>query len=63
MRTVVRAITTADLQRRIEVFEAAYGYPTDRLVEAFTVAGVLVETDDFHEWAMLADLLEILHPA
>ena len=48
------------LGRRLQAFESAYSMPTERMLEAFTEGGRLVETDDFHEWALIADTLAAL---
>jgi hypothetical protein len=52
--------TPAVLRSRIAAFEATYGVETERLTEAFTEGGRLIETDDLHTWAMLADTLEAI---
>lgn len=44
-------------QREAAAFEHKYGLPSDRLVEAFTVDGELVECDDFDRWLWVSQIL------
>jgi hypothetical protein len=45
-------IGVKELDLRLSVFEAHYGMPSSRFIEAFQ-NGVLRENEDFHEWAAL----------
>lgn len=38
-------------------FEEQYGVTSDRLFEPFTVAGQLIETDDFRRWQFVHGIL------
>jgi hypothetical protein len=48
-----RTTTRAELRAELEQFEAEYGVPSERMVEAFTVNGQLVETPAFARWSLL----------
>lgn len=41
-----------ELRAELDVWEAKYGVPSDRLIDVFRnpETGALVETDDFHNW-------------
>jgi hypothetical protein len=52
MAVDVRPLTLAEIEERLEGFEARFKLPTAEFVLAFR-NGQLQETDEFREWAML----------
>lgn len=55
-RVTRRRLSPADVRSELDVWEARYGVPSDRLADAFCdTAGRLVETDDFHAWSQTYD--------
>ena len=53
LKTELRFVTVKDLQARLSEYEERYGFPSDRLTDAFTVNGELQETEDFLDWSTL----------
>lgn len=55
-----RDVEPDELEARLRRYEARYGVPSDRFVEAFIVRGRLVETEDFHDWSQALQLTRLV---